>query len=98
VYGNQEGSGLENAELMEVYLTIPSVLAQTGPSRPDERLTSREREVLDWTARGKTAFEISIILSISERTVNFHVNNLKVKLASPTKILAVLRAKEAGIL
>ena len=67
-------------------------------TRPEVNLTRREREILHWTAEGKTAYEISIILSISERTVNFHVNNFKVKLSSATKILAVLRAKEIGML
>lgn len=43
-------------------------------------LTAREREVLCWTAEGKTACEIGKILSISERTVNFHVNNILEKL------------------
>lgn len=38
-------------------------------------LTSRERECLRWTAEGKTGWEISKVLGISERTVVFHLEN-----------------------
>ncbi len=34
--------------------------------------SQRELEILKWTAEGKTSVEISLILSISEHTVNFH--------------------------
>jgi DNA-binding CsgD family transcriptional regulator/catechol 2,3-dioxygenase-like lactoylglutathione lyase family enzyme len=36
-------------------------------------LSHREIECLKWTAHGKTAWEIGVILSISESTVNKHV-------------------------
>lgn len=39
------------------------------------RLTERERECLRWTAEGKTGWEISKVLGISERTVVFHLEN-----------------------
>ncbi|MEP7042561.1 MAG: LuxR family transcriptional regulator [Dokdonella sp.] len=38
-------------------------------------LTARERECLRWTAEGKTGWEISKVLGISERTVVFHLEN-----------------------
>jgi len=38
-------------------------------------LSKREAECLSWISSGKTSFEVSQILGISERTVNFHVNN-----------------------
>lgn len=38
-------------------------------------LTQREMECLDWVVKGKTSWEISQILGISERTVNFHLGN-----------------------
>jgi PAS domain-containing protein len=38
-------------------------------------LTDREREVLSWTARGKTAGEIGSILSISARTIEWHIRD-----------------------
>ncbi|MGP4130849.1 autoinducer binding domain-containing protein [Pantoea tagorei] len=34
--------------------------------------SQRELEILKWTAEGKTSAEISLILAISQHTVNFH--------------------------
>lgn len=39
---------------------------------PEMRFSKREKEILKWTAEGKTSSEIAMILSISENTVNFH--------------------------
>lgn len=69
-----------------------------GKLQGDHGLSSREIEVLRWTAEGKTANEISQILSISERTVNFHVNNATAKLNANNKTAAVVRAVVLGLL
>ncbi|AOK31713.1 LuxR family transcriptional regulator [Burkholderia singularis] len=61
-------------------------------------LTQREREVLCWTGEGKTACEIGQILSISERTVNFHVNNILDKLGATNKVQAVVKAISMGLM
>ncbi|WP_124982751.1 transcriptional activator protein SolR [Ralstonia solanacearum] len=61
-------------------------------------LTAREREVLCWTGEGKTAYEIGQILRISERTVNFHVNNVLLKLAATNKVQAVVKAIATGLI
>jgi LuxR family quorum-sensing system transcriptional regulator SolR len=61
-------------------------------------LTAREREVLSWTGEGKTAYEIGQILSISERTVNFHVNNVLLKLGATNKVQAVVKAIAMGLI
>jgi DNA-binding CsgD family transcriptional regulator len=37
-------------------------------------LSARELDCLKWTAEGKTAWEASVILGITERTVRFHLN------------------------
>lgn len=55
-------------------------------------LSPREAEVLRWTAEGKTSSEVSEILKISERTVNFHVNNALVKLGAANKTAAAIKA------
>lgn len=55
-------------------------------------LTVRERECLQWTADGKTAWEIGRILSIAERTVVFHINNVVQKLGAANKTQAIVRA------
>lgn len=61
-------------------------------------MTAREREVLRWTAEGKTAYEVGQILAISERTVNFHVNNVVAKLGASNKIQAAVKAASLGLL
>jgi len=61
-------------------------------------LSSRETETLKWTAEGKTAWEISQILRISENTVAFHLKNAIAKLDSRTKAQAVARATALGLL
>ena len=43
--------------------------------RFESKLSKREAECLSWVANGKTSSEVSQILGISPRTVNFHVNN-----------------------
>jgi len=55
-------------------------------------LTDREREVLKWTGEGKSSWEIGIILSISERTVKYHINNIKTKLNAVNRAHAVAKA------
>ncbi|SNS78809.1 LuxR family transcriptional regulator/LuxR family transcriptional regulator, quorum-sensing system regulator SolR [Noviherbaspirillum humi] len=61
-------------------------------------ITPREREVLRWTAEGKTASEIAQIISVSERTVNFHVNNVVLKLGASNKTQAAVKAAALGML
>ncbi len=55
-------------------------------------LTKREKECLRWAARGKTSWEMSVILNISERTVGFHLDNAKNKLDTTTRTAAVSKA------
>jgi LuxR family transcriptional regulator, quorum-sensing system regulator SolR len=55
-------------------------------------LTAREAEMLRWTADGKTSGEIAQITAISERTVNFHLNNAVEKLGVTNKTAAAVKA------
>lgn len=52
----------------------------------------REKEVLNWLKLGKTNWEISVILQISERTAKFHVGNIMKKLNAVTRGHAVAKA------
>ena len=53
------------------------------------RLTPRERECLSWVASGKTDWEISQILNISEQTTHEYVQNAISKLNATTRAQAV---------
>ncbi|WP_233598461.1 transcriptional regulator SdiA [Erwinia sp. 198] len=61
-------------------------------------LSQREREILKWTAEGKTAAEISLILSISTHTVNFHQKNMQRKFNAPNKTQVASYAAAIGLL
>jgi DNA-binding CsgD family transcriptional regulator len=66
------------------------------PRPATDPLTQRERECLTWVAAGKTAWEISTILHISERTVVAHTENAKRKLGAKTLPQAVALALFQG--
>lgn len=61
-------------------------------------LTRRELEILSWIEQGKTYWEISQILCISENTVKFHVKNIYEKLDVKNKTQAIAMAYANGIL
>ncbi|MGJ7505464.1 MULTISPECIES: autoinducer binding domain-containing protein [unclassified Variovorax] len=64
----------------------------------DVPLTSREIEILQWLADGKTSSEAAEILCISADTVNYHLKNAVVKLRAANKTGAVVRAALLGLL
>jgi DNA-binding CsgD family transcriptional regulator len=55
-------------------------------------ISARELDCLKWMAAGKTAWEASVILGISERTVRFHLNAARAKLDCLTTTQAVAKA------
>jgi DNA-binding CsgD family transcriptional regulator len=55
-------------------------------------VSARELDCLKWVAAGKTAWEASVILGISERTVRFHLNAAREKLNCLTTTQAVAKA------
>jgi DNA-binding NarL/FixJ family response regulator len=55
-------------------------------------LNGREVEALTWAARGKTSADIALILGLSKRTVDFHIDNARGKLGVATRIEAVIKA------
>jgi DNA-binding CsgD family transcriptional regulator len=62
---------------------------QQPRSDPNElsvtHLTSRKREILHWIAEGKRDREISVILNVSSRTIQKHVQNILEKLHVETR-------------
>lgn len=64
----------------------------TGTSSTETpNLTPRELECLTWVARGKTDAQIANVLSVSPRTVRFHIDNAKNKLGVGTRVQAVTK-------
>ena len=61
-------------------------------------LSCREKEVLDWLKQGKSSWEISVILGISERTVNYHIYNIMQKLDAVNRPQAVAAAVRLSLI
>lgn len=69
------------------FLTINQpALRETTP------LTPRERDCLTWAARGKTKWEVGVILGISKSTVSFHLKNAQKKYGAYSVVATVARA------
>jgi DNA-binding CsgD family transcriptional regulator len=62
------------------------------------KLTQREKECLMWVSLGKTAHETGAIISKSQRTVEFHLNNAVRKLKATNKIHAAALAIRIGLI
>jgi LuxR family quorum-sensing transcriptional regulator LasR len=73
-------------------------IAKPTKNAPSSPLTPRELESLKWVAAGKSSWEISRILGITEHGVLFHLRNIMAKFDVRTRHMAVLKAVACGIL
>lgn len=89
-------------------VVLLTLYAQAGASRvvpSSEELragqsvpTTRELEILRWTLEGKTAWEVGMVLGISERTAAIHANRATHKLGCVGKHQAALKALRLGLI
>jgi DNA-binding NarL/FixJ family response regulator len=68
-----------------------------SPLEVPERLTRREREVLELIARGQSNKRIAFELGIAEKTVKTHVGHVLAKLGVSDRTQAALLAVEQGL-
>jgi DNA-binding CsgD family transcriptional regulator len=61
-------------------------------------LSPRQLEILTWSARGKTYWEIAQILGIGYDSVHAHTNTFKLKLNAVNITHAVARGYELGLI
>ena len=62
------------------------------------KLNSREVEVLTLVARGQRSAQIANKLGIAKRTVDFHLDNARIKLGAATRAQAVVKAAAGGVI
>jgi LuxR family quorum sensing-dependent transcriptional regulator len=95
-----EMSGLEFGmiSLVSTYAIGRAMQLLTAEGRVIDHieLTPRERECLKWAAEGKSEWEISQILGISEHTSEKHLLNAKFKLGAVNRVQAVAEAIRRG--
>ena len=61
-------------------------------------LSPREAECLRWAAAGKTTWEISVILGLSQRTIEEYLGNAALKLGAVNRVQAVAEALRRKII
>jgi DNA-binding CsgD family transcriptional regulator len=81
-----------------LHLTFSHIFDNTQSEINHGVLSSREIEVLNWLKQGKSSWDISVILGISKRTVNFHVYNIIQKLGATNRTQAVAVATRLGLI
>ena len=63
----------------------------------DASLSEKEKETLSWLIHGKTNWEISIILGVTERCIAERLKMSKIKLCASTRVgLAMAALKVRG--
>ena len=79
-------------------MTLWTTGAQDGAPKAGVDLTMRQLECLAWVQEGKSARDIGQILGISGRTVEKYVGAACEKLGVRTRVQAVVRARNLGLL
>lgn len=85
-------------ELLIAIIRHRLAAAEKGAEKSGLRLTEREIEILTWVARGKSSSDIATILDISERTVNFHMDNAMRKAGVATRVQAAVKCALLGLI
>lgn len=80
--------------LLQRMVSVPDTKPDRNDTRGRNRLTSREKEVLDQAATGMKTTQIARRLSISTQTVRTHFKNIYPKLGVSSRVEAVLFARE----
>ena len=75
-----------------------SVVAAVHPDAVDDPLTARQRQVLDHLAAGQSTAEVAKALGISVETTRNHIRDLMRNLCVHSRLEAVARGRELGLL
>lgn len=99
VFGREEldSASINTIHLMSVYLYESALRIKLAPS-PYRKpiLTPRQRQCLEFAARGKSDWVIGRLLNISESTVHFHFGLVLKRLRVATRTQAIVKALFLG--
>ena len=79
------------------FLAEPDRAVPTSRALPLDKLTSRERAVLEGIAAGLDNAEIAVSLRLSEKTVRNYITRVFDKIRVEHRYQAIVRAREAGL-
>lgn len=99
----RSGEALQTKELADKHMLyswltqlahqgLYKLAAQDFAITRENPLTQREVEVLRWSVEGKSAHETAAKMGITERTVNFHINNALRKTGAHNKTAGAVKA------
>lgn len=97
-HAGEDASGNLHPLARTAHAAMAEVMIGRLMPEANANITTRERQVLVWTAEGKSVSEISCILGISVSTVNFHVRNVIAKLRASNRAHAAVKAAVLGII
>ncbi|MCW0208835.1 response regulator transcription factor [Achromobacter veterisilvae] len=85
------------AKLVEQFRGQAGQVAQASGNSDRNRLTARERQIVQWLARGASNKVIARELDVSESTVKIHVQNVLKKLNLTSRVQVAVYAVEHGL-
>ncbi len=83
---------IANLYLLSLYCKMSACDLLPGPTDAKAVLSSREREILQWISAGKSSWDVSVILNISEGTVTQHLARIRARMGVSNTIHAVATA------
>lgn len=95
---DESRAGLLHAVSMQTWHRYQELSGENLFVEAEVTLTPRELEVLNWCKDGKTRQQIAEILSVSKKTVEFHIRSIMDKLGASNQLSAVVIALQRGFI
>lgn len=95
---NRRSDAILELVIPHLHQALSHLLNRRQPNANNVVISVREKEVLNWLQQGKSSWDISVILGISESTVNFHVYKIMQKLGVTNRPQAVAVAAHSGLI
>ncbi|MGE0565638.1 MAG: autoinducer binding domain-containing protein [Pseudolabrys sp.] len=90
--------GLLHAISMQTWHRYQEIAGEQLFVETEVTLTPRELEVLNWCKDGKSRQDIADILTVSKKTVEFHIRSITDKLGASNQLSAVVIALQRGLI